>query len=101
MLVGEGVGVGEQRGEGRVVKPGVLFQLDFASPSGGENLGCLLGARSAGMNENVRKNAAGGQRRGDPLCVVAAAPGQPALVIAASNIGLGLGVTDEEQSAHG
>ena len=55
--VGKRARVVEQRRETRVVKAGVFFKLDLASPGGGENLGRLLGARRAGMDENVGKHA--------------------------------------------
>src|SRR4029077_1525088 len=87
--------------EGRVIKAGVLFKLDFASPLGGEDLGRLLGSRRAGMDENVRKKVAGVQRPGDSPRVGAAALGQLARVIIAPDGELSLGVTNEKQSAHG
>jgi hypothetical protein len=52
------------------------------------------------MDENIRKTAAGGQRLGDAPRIGAAALGQLARVIVAPDGELGLGVTNEKQSAH-
>src|ERR1700677_693394 len=98
--VGECSRVAEQYGERRVIKAGVLFKLDFAVPLGGENLSRLLGARRAGMDENIRKKVAGGQRLGDSPRIGAPALSQLARVIVASGGELSLGVTNKKQSAH-
>jgi hypothetical protein len=79
---------------------GVLFKRDFPAPLGGEDLGRLFGARRAGMDENIRKKVAGGQRLGDPPCIGAAALGQLSRIIVAPDGGLSLGVTNEKEAAH-
>src|ERR1700722_126243 len=86
----------EKHRETRVVKPSVLFKLDFGSPFGGKNLGCLFGARGAGMDENIRKKVARSERLGDPPCVCATTSGQLALVVVAPCSELSLGVTNEK-----
>ena len=84
----------------RVIEPRLFTELDLARPLGGKNLRRLLGASGAGMNQTVGQHAAGGQRRGDPPGVGAAAIGQPALVVVAPDGRLSLGVTNEKQPAH-
>ncbi len=73
----------KKRREARVVKPGVFFKLDLVFPGGGENLGRLLGARRARMDQEVWKKAPGGQRVGDSPCVGAPAVSESARVIVA------------------
>ena len=100
VVVREGAGEGEQAGQTGVIEPRLFTELDLAFPLGGKNLRRLLGASGAGMNQPVGHHAAGGQRRGDPPGVGAAAIGQPALVVVAPDGRFSLGVANEKQPAH-
>ena len=99
--VRERAGAGEQHFLGRVVKPELLLQFDPARPMRGEDLGRLLGAQGAGVDEHLGQPIAVRQHEGDTPRVAAAAVGQSALVIVLPDAGLGLRVTDQEQAAHG
>ena len=91
----------EQHRLARVVEPDLLLQLDPARPMRGEDLGGLLGAQRARVDEHLRAaGRASGERGGDAARVVASAICQRPLIVVLPNAGLGLGVTDQEQAAH-
>src|ERR1700727_138858 len=86
----------EKRRHARVIKPGVFFKFGFVLPSSGQDLGRLLRAGGAGMDENIRKKAARGERLGDPPRVCATTLSQLARVVVAPCSELSLGVTNEK-----
>ena len=53
--IGQGASALEQHVLRRIVKPDLLLKVDLARPLCGENLGCLLRARRARVNEGGLK----------------------------------------------
>ena len=85
----------------RVVEADLLLQLDPARPVRGKNLGGLLGAQRARVEQNRRRRLARDKSRDDPAGVRPPSTGEGALVIVLAYAGLGFGVTDQIQAAHG
>ncbi len=79
--IGERAGALEQHLLARVVEPDLLLQLDPARPMRGEDLGRLLGAQRARVDQHFGQRVAVRQHGGDTPRVVAAAVGQRALII--------------------
>src|ERR1700722_19158363 len=96
VLTPKPAGAVEKRRETRVVKPGVFFKFGLVLPSSGQDLGRLLRPGGAGMDENIRKKVARGERLGAPPRVCATTPGQLARVVVAPGRELSLGVTNEK-----